>query len=200
VFGFILTVTLILIPFELGYLLYLGKKRNGRFSLAGIVLYREPVRILQLTLLVLLIFGWASLVVLTLSGIDIFLFDTFFGWVPDRFLLHVQVSRYPKSVLLITALASLLFSAIAGPVVEELYFRGYLLPRISRLRGWAPVLATVLFVFYHFWSPWQAVTRILFVLPMIYVVWGKRNIYIGIWVHCIENTVGVLLTFLTAFA
>lgn len=30
----------VLIPFELGYLLYQGKKRNGNLSLRGIVLYR----------------------------------------------------------------------------------------------------------------------------------------------------------------
>src|SRR5512140_3077675 len=36
-----LAIMLILIPFELGFLFYQGKKLNGRFSLDGIVLFRQ---------------------------------------------------------------------------------------------------------------------------------------------------------------
>ena len=36
-------------------------------------------------------------------------------------------------------------SGIAVPVVEELYFRGFLLPRLSRLGIWAPILEMALF-------------------------------------------------------
>jgi membrane protease YdiL (CAAX protease family) len=199
-FGFLLSFCLILMPFELAYLFHQGKRRNGKLSLNGIVLYQEPVRVFQLALFVVLVFGWASLVVLSLSAIDTFLFNTFFKWIPDRLLLSFDMARYPKAVLRVTALASLLLTGMVGPVIEEFYFRGYLLPRVSRLKGWAPLLTTVLFAFYHFWSPWQAATRIIFVLPMVYAVWWKKNIFIGIWVHCIENTVGLLFSFFTAFA
>ena len=37
----------VLIPVELGYLLYEGKKKNGRFSLQGVVLYRTSIPIWQ---------------------------------------------------------------------------------------------------------------------------------------------------------
>jgi membrane protease YdiL (CAAX protease family) len=56
-------------------------------------------------------------------------------------------------------------NAVAGPVVEEVYFRGYLLPRISRFGAWAPLINTVLFSVYHFFTPWQNVGRILGLLP-----------------------------------
>jgi len=36
--------TLVIIPFESGFLLYQGKKLNGRFSLKGVILYRESIR------------------------------------------------------------------------------------------------------------------------------------------------------------
>ena len=39
-----LAILLILIPFELGFLLYQGKKRNGRYSLDGVVLLHERER------------------------------------------------------------------------------------------------------------------------------------------------------------
>src|SRR5947209_18353522 len=47
-----LWVLCVLIPFELGYLLYQGKRRNGRLSLPGIVLYREPISVKLYVLLI----------------------------------------------------------------------------------------------------------------------------------------------------
>lgn len=38
-----LAIALVMTPFELGYMLYLGKKQTGRLSLKGIVLYREAM-------------------------------------------------------------------------------------------------------------------------------------------------------------
>ena len=45
-------------------------------------------------------------------------------------------------------------------MVEEMFFRGYLLPRISRLGAWAPLVNTVLFSLYHLFTPWLNVGRI----------------------------------------
>jgi hypothetical protein len=50
----------------------------------------------------------------------------------------------------------------------------------------------VLFSLYHFFTPWQLVGRILVLLPMVYAVWWRRNIYIGMVVHCLGNTVTML--------
>jgi membrane protease YdiL (CAAX protease family) len=91
----------------------------------------------------------------------------------------------------------LLANGIAGPVVEELYFRGYLLPRIARLGGWAPVLNMVLFSLYHFFTPWNNVGRIVALLPMVYATWWKRNIYLGMAVHVLWNIGGMLLLLAT---
>ncbi|MFN2272167.1 MAG: lysostaphin resistance A-like protein, partial [Anaerolineae bacterium] len=79
--------------------------------------------------------------------------------------------------------------------VEEMYFRGYLLPRLSRFGAWAPLINTLLFSLYHFFTPWQNVTRIIALIPMVYVGWWKKNIYLGMIVHCLANTfsaIGVL--------
>jgi uncharacterized protein len=63
--------------------------------------------------------------------------------------------------------------------VEEFYFRGYLLPRLSRFGNWAPLINAVLFSLYHFFTPWQALSRIVAVTPIAWVVQRKRCIYIG---------------------
>jgi membrane protease YdiL (CAAX protease family) len=82
-------------------------------------------------------------------------------------------------------------------VVEELYFRGFLLPRLSRFGLWAPVINGVLFTLYHFFSPWAFVERVIMVIPMAWLVQRKRNIYITIIAHLLLNTLGILPVLIT---
>jgi hypothetical protein len=63
---------------------------------------------------------------------------------------------------------------------------------MTRLGAWAPLVNTVLFNLYHFWSPWRVVTRTLFTTPMAYAVWKTRDIRIGIWWHCLSNVLAEL--------
>jgi uncharacterized protein len=118
--------------------------------------------------------------------------------VPERFVIEQglgsYLTGYPRSVLIFTLLLGLVLSGVVAPVVEEMYFRGYLFPRLSRHGRWAPVLNVTLFALYHLWTPWQAATRIISILPAAYVVQRTKNIYAYMWVHCILNTVGILLT------
>jgi len=194
----------ILIPFELGYLLYQGKKRNGTFSLKGIVLFREPMSWWQYIVLGLPVFLWLGLVfVVVAPPLDQILIDRLFAWVPDWFFLFgrtEQLAQYSKSALAITAIVNLILNGIAGPVVEELYFRGYLLPRLSRLKGWAPPINVLLFSLYHFFTPWQNVIRIIAFVPLVYAVCWKRNIYLGMFVHCAGNTFGAIGMLALVFA
>ena len=80
-----------------------------------------------------------------------------------------------------------------GPVVEELYFRGHLLPRIDRFGRGAPVLNAVLFSVYHLWTPWQNIGRILGLVPWIYTVWRKRSVALSMAVHISVNCIFLLL-------
>ncbi|MDQ3854846.1 MAG: CPBP family intramembrane metalloprotease [Chloroflexota bacterium] len=182
-----LAETLVLVPVELGYLLWQGKQRNGRLSLGGVVLYRERLPLSQFILLVLGLLVWSGLVLATYGATDRVIIDALFRWLPDWFFLSEGLSAYSRPALLGMWVLGLVVNAFAGPIVEELYFRGYLLPRISRLGRWAPVLNTVLFSLYHFFTPWQNIGRILGLLPMVYAVWWKRSIYIGVAVHVLGN-------------
>jgi membrane protease YdiL (CAAX protease family) len=127
--------------------------------------------------------------------IDAFIIHRMFAWVPDWFFLFGpanQLAQYSKPVLLITAFLNLILNGMAGPVVEELYFRGYLLPGLSRLKGWAPLINVLLFSLYHFFTPWENPVRIIALLPLMYLVWWKKNIYLGMIVHCAGNTIGAI--------
>ena len=81
---------------------------------------------------------------------------------------------------------------IAVPITEELYFRSFLLPRLPASPRWTPIWNTVLFSLYHFWLPWDVIGRILALLPVVYVVQWKRNVYVSILVHCLLNLIGTI--------
>lgn len=190
-----LWVLFALIPFELGYLFYQGKKRNGKLSLRGIVLYREPMPVKFYVLLVPLLMVWGVLVFLLISApIEPHLMKTLFSWMPNWFFTLFttgQGGAHSSSLLLMTVVLYMLTNPAAA-FVEELYFRGFLLPRIAYMKGWSPLINTVLFSLQHLFSPWQNLSRILAFLPTAYTVYWKKNIYVSILVHCTLDFVSAL--------
>jgi hypothetical protein len=54
----------------------------------------------------------------------------------------------------------------------------------------APLINMIIFSIYHFFTPWQNITRILGITPMIYSVWLNKDIKIGMIVHCLCNNFG----------
>lgn len=192
---FLVLGVVLLVPLELGYLLWQAWKRTGTLRIATVVSYRERIPSWQYVILPVPLLLWMLLIFLLLSPtVETSIIERFFSWVPQDY--HLQsfathMEDYNRPLLIWSAVLMLIFGGIIGPVVEELYFRGYLLPRMSRCGSWAPLLHTVLFSLYHFFTPWQNPARILGLTPLYYVVWWKRNIYIGILVHCAGNTLGM---------
>lgn len=186
-FAIFLAIALVLIPCELGYLLREGVRRNGRPSLDGVVLYRERTPPRLLVPLVLGLFLWSGVSLGVAALLDRPLIAALFGWLPGWFFLAEDFAAYSRPALLITWALGLVANGIAGPVVEELYFRGYLLPRLERFEAWAPALNTLLFSLYHFFTPWQNIGRIVGLLPLVYAVRWRRDIRIGIVVHVAGN-------------
>lgn len=83
----------------------------------------------------------------------------------------------------------LIFSVFLAPLVEELYFRGYLLPRMKG--RFAPLLHSFLFAAVHVFTPWMIITRTLGLLPLVFGV-KKKNIYVGIIVHILGNSLDLV--------
>jgi uncharacterized protein len=186
-----LAIAFVLIPFELGYLIYRARK-NGT-TLGSVVLYRRPVPKGQFVALVVGLLAWSGVcAVLLFPPLDGFFLENLFSWLPGWFFFAEDFAQYSTTVLLITWTFGLVVNGIAGPVVEEMYFRGYLLPRISRLGAWAPLVNTVLFSLYHFFTPWLNVGRIVGLLPMVYAAWWKKSIYVGMAVHVLGNAIPML--------
>jgi heme/copper-type cytochrome/quinol oxidase subunit 4 len=199
--AFLLAVAFVHIPFQLGYLLYQGKKSKGRLSLQGILLYREHIPLWQYVVLGLPCLIWLVAVsFVVFAPISNALLDTVFGWLPDWFhwdpaSLAENANQYSTASVWLTVILMLVVGAIPGPLVEELYYRGYLLPRISRLGKWAPLVNAALFALDHMYEPWLIPAAFVGFLPMVYAVWWKKNIYLGVVVHCglmILSALGVL--------
>ena len=132
-----LAILFVLIPFELGYLLYRARKDGS--SLGSVVQYQEPVPRAHFVALVFGLLAWSGIFyVLIYPPLDTFFIENVFSWLPESFFLAEDFSQYSTAALLITWAFGLVAIAIVGPIVEEVYFRGYLLPRISRFGAGAP--------------------------------------------------------------
>jgi len=190
----LLPILFVLIPFELSFLFYQGYRRNGRLSLEGIVLYRDPLPVKDYFIFPPVLLVWFVLTFLAIDKFDQTLLASWFGWLPDWFTLaRFSPADYSPSTLAVTFFLTLVLNGIAGPLVEELYFRGYLLPRMQQMKGWAPLVNAVLFSLYHFFAPWGNISRIIALIPMVYTVQWKKNIYLSILAHCLKNTISCLM-------
>lgn len=183
---FVLTLPLALAPTQLGLLFYLGWRRNGRLSLDGIVLYREPIEMKHYFWLVPLMFMLTVALFITISSFSEPIYQMF-DWWPGAWRIALDLTAHSEALLLTTYVMILVCVGIIGPTVEELYFRGFLLPRLSRFGIWAALIETTLFGLYHLWSPWMLVERAIAFLPITIFTQIKRNIYVVIIVHCAIN-------------
>jgi membrane protease YdiL (CAAX protease family) len=196
ILGFYAASLLVLFPIEIGLPLLLEKRRTGRVDLKEIFLFREKTPAWQMILLIVGSLLWAGLVfVVAGSALVDPIREALFSWVPDWLDLgyYLTSSEYSRPVKVITWGLGIVFAVILGPTIEEFYFRSYLLPRMPSLKWWAPLMGIILFTLYHFWSPWVFLVRVIAMLPMVYVVWWKRNVWIGVGAHCLLNLVGDVL-------
>jgi membrane protease YdiL (CAAX protease family) len=186
VLSLMLAIMLGFIPTELGKLKFIAWKEKKKIK--DIILYKNKTPKLKLFLSIIIPFIILGIAFSLIPLFEIKLWKIF-DFVADWFRAektNLQEMKYLK----ITVILAFLFKGIFGPMVEEIYFRGYLLPRMSVFGKFAPLINTLIFSLYHFFTPWQNITRIVGVTPMVYSVWINKNIKIGIIVHCLGNIIG----------
>lgn len=193
VMALIIAGIIALVPFEFGVLFY-QKKRTGKSFFNGVIKYCKPMPLWQYFLWVPIIFLSAGIVFTVFNKLNLNISDLF-SWIPDEYIIENGLTNeYTKQKLLITYSLFFVFIVFVFPVLEELYFRGYLLPRMPvKLGGFTAITHSALFALYHTWTPWLFVTRILAVFPLIYIVKRKENIWVGIISHCLLNSLDFII-------
>ena len=192
VMALILAGIFVLIPFELGVLLYQKRLKSVKLF-NGVIKYCQRIPVWQYFVWVPIVSALIGLIFTVLNFTSDF-FLTFFDWIPQNMHLDMGLSQeFSKQNLIITYASFFLFVVLILPTIEELYFRGYLLPRMpAKLKGWSPIVHSSLFALYHVWTPWMFVVRAVGMLPLIYVV-RRKNIYLGIIVHCLMNSIDFIM-------
>ena len=190
-----------MVPFMLGAMLLYGRARYGRASLREVVRFRRPMPLWQYAALYVPMLAVAFAILFATAPLSSFLAERVFFWLPPYLLPSWEPPVEPaQGLVLFVLLAKLIFDGLAFPIIEEVYFRGFLLPRMTYLGLFAPAASAMLFAVWHFWQPYNWPLIFLLVLVNAYVVWWKRNIYIGMLLHCSANTIGAALSLIAFYS
>jgi len=149
-----------------------------------------------------------SRLILCIAGLVMFMFfiwgitqplnkiitEKLFTWLPAWYTVQ-DFTGYSKKIIVVTLIFNLVINGILAPIVEEYYFRGYLLPRMAAWGKWSFVVNAILFSLYHFWQPHVYLTLLIALLPLSWLVWKTRDLRVGIYTHCALNIIGALASF-----
>jgi len=176
-----------------------GKRLTGKYSLDGVVLFREKLDWKTFFLVFLGAFVVLYLLITIAMPVTDYLTESVFSGLPAWMFLEgqTQYDNYAKNTLVLTFTLQLVVTGIALPWLEELYFRGFLMPRLSRFGALAPLISGLFFGLYHSWQPFGFPTVFLSGIGLSYVVWWKRDIRLGIGLHVLANSIA-RLAYLTA--
>jgi len=136
-------------------------------------------------------FVFALAVFMLFAPFELKLWGSLFDFIPDWFKLY-KINFNELKYLKITLVLALIFNGFLGPIVEEIYFRGFLLPRMKNLGIFAPLVNSIIFSVYHFFSPWENISRIIAISPIAYIVWKHKDLRLDIITHCSLNTLSVI--------
>lgn len=190
---FFVIAILTLFPFEIGVILLANKKKHGVFGLQIAFQKNEKIRLWQVLMYGFVLFGFAGLMSVTVAPLENLLMgelnDKLFSFIPPHldWSNYELIRHYPKELLIFTSVVYLIFNVFVCPIIEELYFRGYLTEELREYGIAAPILVTVAFSLYHWWLPFNNIFRIgIFGIVAVFV-YKKKDIRISMAFHCMCN-------------
>ena len=190
----LISIPVCLAPIELGVMLLWSSRFTGKRDLMEAVVYRRQGTAAEYIVLPLLLFICWGVLSIPLSPIyqyvETHLAIFLPSWTTQEALIGGLIGVSPTQRSITLGLGVIL-SGLVAPFVEELYFRGFLLPRMEHW-GWvAPVVNSFLFAIYHFYFPGNVPGIFVVFLPISYVVMHTKNWRIGAIVHSLINLWGV---------
>jgi membrane protease YdiL (CAAX protease family) len=194
----LITIPACLVPMEIGVILLWSVRFTGKISLSEAIRYRRQGKVVEYVILPLLLFLCLGVLSIAIYPISQYLEIHLSVWLPAWATQEAVIkgmTNLPPIQRNITLVLAVLLSGFVAPIVEELYFRGFLLPRMEHW-GWAaPVVNALLFAAYHFYFPGNVLGIFVAFLPIAYVVRIKKNWRIGVVFHSMSNLWGVFSVF-----
>jgi membrane protease YdiL (CAAX protease family) len=185
----LLCVPLILVPFEAG-VLHFELKRIGcswRSLITSAAGSRVSIRETLVSVAALYTISMVATLIAAPSR------QAILSAVVDRLPHWTVIDGLPKAISAGTLMLGLLLSGFIAPLIEELYFRGFLMPRIPLAAVWRPLVNAALFSIYHFFAPWNCVVIFAAFVPLAYYVQLRGRLLPAIITHCLFNSVGIVL-------
>lgn len=187
--AFLLAVLLLDLPVMLGIMLFAGERAQGRLTLEGVLGFRDRLPLGKFLLVFVGAFGLVYLLIALVTPLNLLISEKLFSWLPTWIFLEDQAQylAYGKAILVFTFSLQLVLTGIVLPWVEELYFRGFLLPRLDRLGWLSPLFGGLFFAFYHVWQPYGILTIFLLGASLGYVVYWQKDLRLSISLHVFAN-------------
>lgn len=177
----------ILVPLVCGHLMLQAKKFSNSFKM--IIPLQKKLTTKSFLIWTVVGILVSLIVYIPLYPVGLYLRESVFAWLPEWYF-NPTYGTDNLELIARMFLAGIFIDGLLGPIAEELFFRGYLLPRMAYLKKWAPVVNGALFGLYHFWQPHNLIALICLGVVFSYIVWKTRNVYVGIAIHCVLNILG----------
>ena len=193
----LLAEVVVLAPLGLFHLYWHARQETGTYSLNKVVLFRNKLPVKSLVIWSIGGIIACLAVYVPFYPLGLYLRETVFAWLPGWYF-DPGFGTSDTDLIAKVFLVGIFIDGLLGPIVEELFFRSYLLPRMAWLKQWAPVLNGALFGLYHFWQPHNVLPLMAIGIILSYIVWKKKNVYLGIIIHCSINVLGAVAGYLAA--
>ena len=186
-------IIVVVVPVMLLHL-HRATKNEGLATISELIVYKNDISTGKIVLYALGMIVFAFLVYGATQPLNQVITDKLLFWLPDWYTIQ-DFSGYSKDIIVITLIANLILNGIIAPFIEEIYFRGYLMPRMQSWGKLVPFMSAILFSLYHFWQPQVYLTLIIALMPMTYFTWKLKSLKLAIITHCGLNIIGALLSF-----
>lgn len=184
----LLCIPLVLLPIELSILLVERIRTGVSWGYFLAPPGRARVSILETLLSALTLYFAALAAGLLAAPTRRVILRAAVQWLPP----WAIVDALPAGISPSTLWLGLMLSGVVAPIVEELYFRGFLMPRIPVAEASAPAVNAALFSIYHFFSPWNYGLIFAAFLLLAYYVRLRGNLLPVIITHSLFISVGIV--------
>lgn len=203
---FLIVFIFTLLPFELFVVLYANKKQNGKFGLKIAFTNYEKQKWWKTILWGIALFALAGIISFTLGVVENKLTADLSSWLFSKLGEYFNwnnfelIKSYSKGILIFTSILYLITNALIFPVVEEIFFRGYLTNNSQKQGLCVPVIVSILFSLYHLWLPFNNVFRITAFTIAYTITYKKKDIGIAIIFHCLCNLFSTISFIVSIFS